>query len=79
VKQLSLFDEPKFSLNQQPKLKMTVEQLTDWKTQIFNHQQRILAEQSPQQISLFDLAPVHCDPNEINQLRNINIIEIYNF
>ncbi|MGL4499134.1 MAG: hypothetical protein ACRCU2_08730, partial [Planktothrix sp.] len=66
VKQLSLFDEPTFSLNQQPNLKMTVEQLTDWKTQIFTHQQQVLKESQPQQITLFDLAPVHCDPDIIN-------------
>ncbi|CAD5985877.1 DNA helicase (plasmid) [Planktothrix rubescens NIVA-CYA 18] len=45
---------------------MTVEQLTDWKTQIFNHQQLILTQQPPQQTTLFDLAPVHCDPDLIN-------------
>ncbi len=67
VKQLRLFDDPTPpSLNQQPKLKLTVEQLADWKTQIFTHQQRILTQQPPQQTTLFDLAPVHCDPNEIN-------------
>ena len=66
MKQLSLFDDPTLSINQQPKLKMTVEQLTDWKTQIFTHQQRILTQQPPQQTTLFDLAPVHCDPDLIN-------------
>ncbi|MFM6358500.1 MAG: hypothetical protein ACKPH7_23260, partial [Planktothrix sp.] len=67
MKQLSLFDEPTPPLlNQQPKLKLTVEQLTDWKTQIFNHQQQVLKESQPQQTTLFDLAPVHCDPDCIN-------------
>lgn len=67
MKQLSLFDDPTPPLlNQQPKLKLTVEQLTDWKTQIFNHQQQVLKENQPQQTTLFDLAPVHCDPDCIN-------------
>ncbi len=45
---------------------MTVEQLTDWKIQIFTHQQQVLKESQPQQTTLFDLAPVHCDPDLIN-------------
>ncbi|MFM6402679.1 MAG: hypothetical protein ACKPFF_38895, partial [Planktothrix sp.] len=75
MKQLNLFDDPTPpSLNQQPKLKLTIEQLSTWKSQIFNHQQQVLTQQSPQQTTLFDLAPVHCDPDCINPFT----LQVYN-
>lgn len=37
-----------------------------WKNRIFNHQQWVRETAAPKQISLFDVAPVHCDVEEID-------------
>jgi hypothetical protein len=40
--------------------------LVRWKSQIYDYQQRAKASQLLQQTTLFDLAPVHCDPDIID-------------
>ncbi len=40
--------------------------LVRWKSQIFNYQQGVKVSQPPQQATLFDLAPAHCDPDQID-------------
>jgi hypothetical protein len=39
--------------------------LIQWKSRIFDHQQRVKDEQ-PIQTTLFDLVPSHCDPDSID-------------
>ncbi len=68
VEQLNLFDhqsQPIFK-SQQSRLKMNRETFINWKSQIQNHQQTVLNSPGSQQMSLFDLKPNHCDPEEIN-------------
>lgn len=63
-KQLSLFDisiKSKTSLNKFPDMAMSKEGLEAWITRIYNYQQQIKNALSPQQFSLFDEQPVHCD------------------
>lgn len=40
--------------------------LVRWKSQIFGYQQRVRESKPAQQTALFDLAPVHCDPDSID-------------
>ncbi len=48
---------------------MDADALMKWKAQIATHQQRARESQPVQQVTLFDLAPVHCDPDAIDPLR----------
>jgi hypothetical protein len=47
-------------------LVMDCDALLRWKQQIFNYQHRVRESSPPQQATLFDLAPVHCDPEKID-------------
>ncbi|MBD2505368.1 GIY-YIG nuclease family protein [Anabaena azotica FACHB-119] len=49
-------------------LLMSADVLQEWKSRILTHQQRVRANQSPQQATLFDLTPTHCDPEAIDPL-----------
>lgn len=42
------------------------ESLVQWKEKIEHYQQQVRHNQQPQQASLFDLAPVHCDSDSID-------------
>ena len=67
TEQLSLFEtKPSFRVQQADKPLMSQEYLIKWKSKIFNYQQKSLTRQSPQQTSLFDTAPTHCDVDNIN-------------
>ncbi|MBD2255682.1 hypothetical protein [Nostoc parmelioides] len=48
------------------KLLMSADALQQWKSRIREHQQLVRTNQSPQQATLFDLAPTHCDPEAID-------------
>jgi len=43
--------------------------LARWKSQIFEYQQRVRESSPPLQTTLFDIAPAHCDPNQIDPLK----------
>lgn len=47
---------------------MSQDALLRWKAQILEYQQRIRESSPPKQVSLFDLAPKHCDPDRIDPL-----------
>lgn len=47
-------------------LLMSADALQKWKSRILTHQQQVRVNQSPQQATLFDLAPTHCDPEAID-------------
>ncbi|WP_414756628.1 GIY-YIG nuclease family protein [Anabaena sp. CCY 9910] len=47
-------------------LVMSADALVKWKGQILDYQQRVRGSQPPQQVTLFDLAPVHCDSEAID-------------
>ncbi|MBD2452198.1 hypothetical protein H6G76_34875 [Nostoc sp. FACHB-152] len=42
-------------------LLMSADALQEWKSRILTHQQQVRQSQPPQQTSLFDLTPNHCD------------------
>ncbi len=67
MEQLNLFDHPEQPVfkSQQPRLTMGKDALIQWKSRIYDHQQRVKNEQ-PLQTTLFDLTPNHCDPNSID-------------
>lgn len=45
---------------------MSADALLRWKAQILDYQQRVRETKPVQQATLFDLAPVHCDPETID-------------
>jgi hypothetical protein len=64
--QLSLFNtRPTYKI-EQPKELMSREALQSWKLKIFNHQQRTLQAEAPQQLGLFNAPTSHCDADNIN-------------
>jgi hypothetical protein len=50
-------------------LVMSADALLQWKSQIFDYQQRTRESVPPQQTALFDIAPKHCDPDRIDPLQ----------
>ena len=64
--QLNLFNlRPAYRVEQSKEL-MSKETLLKWKSRIFEHQQRTLNTEPPQQTSLFDAPKSHCDTDLIN-------------
>ncbi|MEH1998929.1 MAG: GIY-YIG nuclease family protein [Nostoc sp.] len=49
-------------------LVMSLEALLKWKSQILDYQQRVRENKPPEQTALFDIAPTHCDPDQIDPL-----------
>lgn len=47
---------------------MSLEALVKWKSQILDYQQRVRENKPPEQTALFDIAPTHCDPDQIDPL-----------
>lgn len=45
---------------------MTSNSLQEWKAKIFRHQQQVRANVPVEQITLFDIAPDHCNPHTID-------------
>lgn len=45
---------------------MTSDSLLEWKAKIFKYQQQARANVPVEQIALFEVAPVHCEPNTID-------------
>jgi hypothetical protein len=50
-------------------LVMSADALAQWKAQIFEYQQQVRESQPPQQATLFDLAPAHCNPDQIDPFK----------
>ncbi|TBR56696.1 hypothetical protein B4U84_28135 [Westiellopsis prolifica IICB1] len=50
-------------------LVMSHNALVQWKSQILDYQQRVRQSKPPQQVTLFDIAPNHCDPDQIDPLQ----------
>ncbi|MEP0859729.1 GIY-YIG nuclease family protein [Trichocoleus sp. DQ-U1] len=70
--QLELFSvqQPPYTrINRPEVLEMDALALMKWKAQIAAHQQRARESQPEKQVALFDLAPVHCDPDGIDPFR----------
>ena len=65
-KQLSLFNVQPALRVEQPRKLMSKQALLNWKSKIFNYQQRKSQTENPQQTSLFDTVPSHCNLNSIN-------------
>ncbi|BBD63021.1 hypothetical protein NIES2109_58710 (plasmid) [Nostoc sp. HK-01] len=67
--QLNLFPDVKpTSAPRTNQLVMSADALLKWKSRILTHQQQVRQLQPPQQTSLFDLTPNHCDPDAIDPL-----------
>ena len=65
-KQLNLLNiKPTYRVEREQKL-MSKDALLSWKSKIFNHQQRTLNTEPPQQLGLFDAPQAHCDSDLIN-------------
>jgi hypothetical protein len=65
-KQLNLLDiRPAYRVEQSQQL-MSKDALISWKEKIFNHQQKTLDTEPPQQLGLFDVPTSHCDADIIN-------------
>ncbi|MEH2181884.1 hypothetical protein [Nostoc sp.] len=50
-------------------LVMSADALLKWKAQILDYQQRVRESQPAKQVTLFDIAPNHCDPDRIDPLQ----------
>ncbi|MHC5916364.1 MAG: GIY-YIG nuclease family protein [Nostoc sp.] len=50
-------------------LVMSLEALLKWKAQILDYQQRVRESKPPLQVTLFDIAPNHCDPERIDPFK----------
>jgi hypothetical protein len=67
LNQLSLFEDNNNILAPRAdKLVMNQDALQQWKKRVFQYQQQVRHNQQPQQASLFDLATVHCDLDNID-------------
>ncbi|BBD62996.1 hypothetical protein NIES2109_58460 (plasmid) [Nostoc sp. HK-01] len=67
--QLNLFSDIKSTPSKRAnQLVMNAEALAGWKSRILTHQQQVRQNQPPQQTSLFDLSPNHCDLDAIDPL-----------
>ncbi|MFL9457929.1 MULTISPECIES: GIY-YIG nuclease family protein [Nostocales] len=65
--QLDLFSPPPPTpALKQEQLVMDADALLKWKSQITAYQQRVRESLAPQQTALFNLTPVHCDPERID-------------
>jgi len=68
--QLNLFPEVKPTPARRAEtLVMSADALLKWKSQIFDYQQKVRESKPPEQASLFDLAPTHCDPERIDPFK----------
>ncbi|MHC5824172.1 MAG: hypothetical protein ACYT04_52140 [Nostoc sp.] len=50
-------------------LVMNQDALVQWKSQIFDYQQKVRESQPAKQVTLFDLAPPHCYPDRIDPFK----------
>ncbi|MHC5594446.1 MAG: hypothetical protein ACYTXC_00475 [Nostoc sp.] len=50
-------------------LVMSADALLKWKSQIFEYQQRVRENKTPEQVTLFDITPNHCNPDRIDPLQ----------
>ena len=70
LNQLELFSVEELNINRTNSrpdgLVMDTDALVRWKEQIAGYQKRARERKPAEQITLFDLAPVHCDPDAIN-------------
>ena len=69
--QLNLFANNPIDANRASRpetLSMDANALMQWKSRIFTHQQRVRESPQQQQVTLFDIAPKHCDPHQIDPL-----------
>jgi hypothetical protein len=67
--QLELFRTTEYKCRRADELVMNVEELTQWKLQIYNYQQRVRETPPTPQPTLFDLPSSHCDPDIIDPLK----------
>ncbi len=66
--QIELFPSKQFKSKRRDEFVMSVEELQQWKTQIFEYQQKTRSKPPNQQTALFDLPRSHCDPDKIDPL-----------
>ncbi|MEA5578715.1 GIY-YIG nuclease family protein [Anabaena sp. UHCC 0451] len=71
MEQLSLFSQQEHQTKGVRKegLVMDAQALEQWKSRLFTYQQRIRNSQAPQQVTLFDVAPSHCNPDAIDPFK----------
>ncbi|WP_223270059.1 MULTISPECIES: hypothetical protein [Nostoc cyanobionts] len=65
--QLNLFPDVKPTpAHRAEALLMSADALLKWKSQILDYQQKLRENKPPEQVTLFDIAPKHCDPDAID-------------
>jgi len=69
MKQLSLFTNTEHKTLTTPKPLMDADFLNQWKSRVFTYQQNIRHTKPPQQTSLFELIPTHCNPEQIDPFK----------
>jgi hypothetical protein len=66
MEQLSLFGNTEYKTLRTTRSVMDAESLQQWKSQVFNYQKQVRESKPPQQTSLFELTPSHCNPEQID-------------
>lgn len=69
MEQLNLFGNTEYKTLRTTKPVMDAEYLQQWKSQVFNYQQQVRESKPPQQVTLFDVAPSHCNPDNIDPFK----------
>jgi hypothetical protein len=69
MEQLNLFSNNEYQTLRSPKPVMDADFLEQWKSRVFAYQNNIRNTKPPQQVSLFDLTPSHCDSDAIDPFR----------
>lgn len=69
MEQLSLFSKTEYKILRNAKPVMDAEALQQWKSRVFNYQKQVRESKPPQQVTLFDVAPSHCQADIINPFK----------
>jgi hypothetical protein len=66
MEQLSLFSNSEYKTLRNQKPVMDAYALEQWKLRVFTYQKQVREIKPPQQTSLFELIPIHCNSEEID-------------
>ena len=69
MEQLSLFSNSEYKILRTQKPVMDAYALGQWKSRVFIYQKQVRETKPPQQTSLFELIPSHCDPEQIDPFK----------
>ena len=69
MEQLNLFSNSEYKTLRNQKTVMDAHALEQWKLRVFTYQKQVRETKPPQQTSLFELIPSHCDPEQIDPFK----------